>query len=151
MKIAASLPTAFARQLAIGVDLLPAEYNLTNVDDYEVDKNRLAQFQQLAVAGEFEDAMLAYHGIEMDKEKLAALRVIYNTTKPWLMGHVVGELLVRMESMTTNSKEALEIAQMITSTFKGTPVEANQPEKKKGLLLRFANQGMSVEVSDGQD
>lgn len=150
MKISASLPTAFARQLAIGVDLLPPGYDLNSVDDYEIDKNRLAQFQQLAVSGEFEDAMLAYHGLDLDFEKLAALRVIYKTTKPWLMGHVVGELLVRMESVATNSKEALEIAQMITTAFGGTASTAD-PEKKKGLLLRFANQGMSVEVSDAQD
>lgn len=146
MKITPSLPTAFARQIAIGVDLLPRDYNLLTVDDYEVDKTRLAQFQQLAVAGTFEEAMLAYHGLNLAEGKLAALRLIYNTTKPWLIGHVVGELLTRMEAIGTSSKEAADIAQMIVDAFAVDAPAAEGAENtgKRGLLVKFAPGVMEV-------
>lgn len=146
MKITPSLPTAFARQIAIGVDLLPRDYNLLTVDDYEVDKTRLAQFQQLAVAGTFEEAMLAYHGLNLAEGKLAALRLIYNTTKPWLLGHVVGELLTRMEAIGTSSKEAADIAQMIVDAFAVDAPAAEGAENtgKRGLLVKFAPGVMEV-------
>ena len=149
MKITPSLPTAFARQIAIGVDLLPRDYTLLSVDDYEVDKTRLAQFQQLSVAGTFEEAMLAYHGLNLAENKLAALRLIYNTTKPWLLGHVVGEMLTRMEAIGTSSKEAADIAQMIVDAFAAdtSSTEGTETTGKRGLLVKFAPGVM--EVSNG--
>lgn len=146
MKITPSLPTAFARQIAIGVDLLPRDYNLLSIDDYEVDKTRLAQFQQLAVAGTFEEAMLAYHGLNLAENKLAALRLIYNTTKPWLLGHVVGEMLTRMEAVGTSSKDAADIAQMIVDSFNPSSdaEEGTESTGKRGLLVKFAPGVMEV-------
>lgn len=148
IKLSPSLPTAFARQIAIGVDLLPSSYDLKSIHDYEIDLNRLAAFQQLAIAGSFDDAMLAYHGLNFDEEKLAALQLIYNTTKPWIMGHVMGEMLFRMEAAATGSKEALEIAAMFIEHF--GPKGKDGEQVKKGLLLRFTGP-VSMETANGQN
>lgn len=154
MKLTDSLPTAFARQIAVGVDLLPVDYDLHTVNDYDVDKKRLAQFQQLSVAGTIDDAMLAYHGIDLKERQITALQLIYKTTKPWLAGHVVGELLSRMESLTTDSKAAKEIAQMVLEIM-DPPLEGDGGvdhggRPKRGLLVSFASlNGDVIDVEAG--
>lgn len=144
MELSGALPTIFAKRLAIGVDLLEPEANQNNADDWVIDHDKLATFQQLSICGTFEDAMLVYHGIEMDERQLAALQLIYRTTNPWLMGHVTGLLLKSLESKLMNGRDKKEIAEILLQCVGYTPGEAKRgaenPEKVKGVLLKLAKE-----------
>ncbi len=143
MKTAQSLPTVFAKQLAVATKLIPEKQDVLNAVFYDACKQRLAAYQQLSIAGTKSDAMLAYHGVELSEDQQVALDLIFDTTKPWLLGHVMGEMLSRMESIGTGAKEALEIAVLFVESFaKATGMPDTQ---KKQLLVKVFGSG-KVEV-----
>lgn len=141
MRLSNSLPTLFAKTIALGVKLLPCSEKESHrmIAPYHDASDRLAAFQQLAISGTIADAMLAYHGEKLNKAQIAALELIYKTTKPWLMGHVVGEILHKIESDLQSGKDVTEQAKFILESF-GTE-GALDDKKKKQLLVRFAKVG----------
>lgn len=116
MKLATgALPTKSAQSISETVKLLPKERGRDTdaMDLYDDMLERLTEFQQMSFVCEFEAACIAYHGIELDEDQLVALDLIYKTTQPWLLGHVIGELLTLLSSDSFNSKEAVAAAQLI--------------------------------------
>ena len=120
-----SLPTIFAISIAEEVGL-----PTSGEDDFG---ERLRHFQQMAITCSFEEALIAYHGIEYDDDQKAALETIYNSTKPWLLGHVTGTLMKKLaeDRLTTDA------ARLIVSLIKenGEPLSEEFQSK---LIVKLA-------------
>lgn len=108
-----ALPTASAEAVLTSVGLLPKERDMNSVDEYDNLRDRLIEFQQMAMVCDIEDCMIAYHGIDITDEQQKGLDLVYKTTKPWLLGHVIGELLSLLQVKAANGKEVVESARMI--------------------------------------
>ena len=93
---AKTIPTIFATSVAEAVGLLPKGMDTLPDEEKFIISNpelRLIAFQQMAIATTFEEAMLAYHGVKLQDHQEVALKLIYRSTVPWLIGHVVSELI----------------------------------------------------------
>jgi len=134
MILSKSLPTIFAKAMAMSYDLYIVD-KFERQDEWEDLHDRLVIFQQLATSNDFEICLTAYWGVKLDDDKKKILKLIYDTTRPWLMGHVIGELLEKLQS--DERKDTSEIAQLILDNF----VKSGKIDEttKKGLLVRFAN------------
>jgi len=141
MKLANSLPTVFATTIAVSTKLLPARQDRKNHEEYEDQKDMLAAFQQLAIVGELEEAMLAYHGQKLTKPQKDALELIYKTTKPWLYGHISGELLNQLSSKFLSGKDKKDVTAMILQCMEGQHGSGDgggmDNEQMAGLLVRL--------------
>ena len=101
MILSNNVPTVFARSLAETVDLLRI-FKLENHVPYNQELARLKAFQQMSIVTTFEESMIAFHGIKINKTQKEALQVIYKSTRPWMLGHVVGVLLDKLDSKGQN-------------------------------------------------
>jgi hypothetical protein len=141
MKTSESLPTKLAKILAIGVDLyIPDRRQHEQIDDFIDLKERLAQFQQLAFATDFDTAMLVYLGHDMEtdgEEKRAALQLIFDTTRDFLLGHVMGVMLDKLDSKIIRGSEAADISRLLLENFNNNGKKTGVV--KKGMLVRFAD------------
>ncbi len=96
MITAQQIPTIFAQSLAMKVKLLPIDMNdVPGENEFTVPNAllRLSAFQQMAIACPYDEAIIAYHGVDLSEEQTAALMLIHKTTTPWLIGHVIAELI----------------------------------------------------------
>lgn len=142
MILSKSLPTKIAKVLAIGVDLyIPDNDNHNTVEDWEDKRDRLITFQQLAISGKIEDAMLAYHGLKLSEEQLSVLQTIFLTTQPWLMGHVVGRILEKLDGGLVSGRDATELATMLVDKINTD--KSIDKKTKRSLIVRFADVGVS--------
>ena len=140
MKVASALPTVFAKNIAMGVDLLPQEQNRKNHSNYDHMIATLGAFQQLAVVGNFDSAMLAYSFMSegMTTEQTQALEIIHGTTKEWLYGHITGELLNQLSSKLLSGRDKKEISETIIQCMEGQHGEGKvTTETMTGLLVRL--------------
>lgn len=143
-----NLPTVFATHIAAGVDL----YLLDSHEDpdlYEELRDRLVTFQQMALCNEFEVCLTAYLGynFENNPQRLEALKTIYQTTKPWLMGHVLGTMLEKLDRSDCKNPE--EVAQLLINNFAND--KKSDEETKRGLLVRFTDALPEAAVSDDEE
>ena len=95
------LPTNFARKLADNAGLSDTE-----VDDVD---QRLVNFQQMAISSSFDESLIAYYGTDLTDLQKDVLQTIYNSTVPWIKGHVAGVLMSRL----TESKLSIRAAEMV--------------------------------------
>jgi len=101
-----TIPTVFAKSIAQSSGLLEKiEFGETKnhvaIKDAE---QRLAYFQQMAIACSYEEARLAYYGCDISEEQETALKLIYESTMPWLIGHVVSELIDTKDKTAKNAE-----------------------------------------------
>ncbi len=123
-----SLPTIFAKSIAKEVGL-----PFSDIDDIG---ERLRHFQQMSITCEFEDALIAYHGVEVSDIQKDALETIYNSTRPWLLGHVTGVLMNKMSEEKFTTYAATLIVDLIKNS--GKPLSEDKQNK---LILVLANPG----------
>ena len=130
------LPTVFAKNICKEVDLLNRE---DCGPEFLEQVNRLQQFQQMSISCRFEQAKIAYHGIDLDEQQLKSLKLIYDTTKPWLQGHVVGAILDRINSKTTSNKDFSETVRTILEKLDSTD-ESNDKGgvRRKELIVKLS-------------
>ena len=121
MNFNANIPTIFAKELAETSGIIVKPQIGMNHSEYSDKVSRLKAFQQMALMVEFDEAMIAFHGQELDEEQKGVLQVIYSSTKPWILGHVVGELL---DKCSGDMKAAELILQ------KMNPQEENEGNRK---------------------
>lgn len=130
-----NVPTTFALSIAEASDLLSKLEMGNNHAKYKKQLDQLKCFQQMAITSSFEDAKIAFHGTELTEEQDEALKVIYKSTKPWMLGHVVGVLLDKLDTKMANkdfAESVRTIVEQLTKTEEGASTE-----KLKGMLVRL--------------
>lgn len=130
----ATLPTVYAREIAIEVDLHCGDE--LEVSEFEKDDANLSMFQQMAVSCSFERCLSVYRDMAIDEEQKAALKEIYDNTKDWISGYVVGELMKGLENPSNSGRDRKEIAEIILECF-GNKKSSNS-DKQRGILIRHA-------------
>ena len=100
-------PTNFARKLADSVGLRDVGYD-------DVDQC-LVNFQQMSMSASFEESLIAYHGVELTEQQRKALEIIYNSTIPWIKGHITGVLMTRL----TEDKLSIRAAELALGIISG--------------------------------
>ncbi|GAF70504.1 unnamed protein product, partial [marine sediment metagenome] len=88
-----SLPTIFAMNLGIASGLMLEMKAGVNHIQYGKKMDSMRAFQQMSITSSIEDSMIAFYGMDLTDEQKEILKVIYKSTKPWMLGHVVGVLL----------------------------------------------------------
>lgn len=73
------------------------------LDDVDI----MREFQQLAVSYDLETALLAYVEVELGDDQLEILEIIHKSTRPWLVGHVVGEIANQMNIKPIESAQVI--------------------------------------------
>lgn len=88
-------PTRAAEALAEAADLyIPYRYRDKDVDAFESYYYPLIEFQQMSVACDFSDCLIAaYHGFKLNEEQVDALVAIYESTRATLPGMIINELM----------------------------------------------------------
>ena len=137
MKMNSNLPTIFAISLARSVGLMH-EWDPNDEDmkmaDHTAEETRMVAFQQMAIGCDFEDALIAYHGVDLTKEQKVTLNIVYKSTVPWLVGHVVGELLDSMGGGVDKGKTAELILSELLKDGKVNPEIAKELVVKLQVL-----------------
>ena len=108
-------PTSFAKALVIDVNLFFAnvfemtsqDKNFSLADEYY---GRVIDFQKLSLFNNFEDSLIAYHGVKLSTKQKAALEIVHASSKTWALGHVAETLMKRLED---DPKQVAGIAQII--------------------------------------
>jgi len=136
-----NLPTTFAESLGKTFGLLAEEGKEFQKNKGHEKRLVMRTFQQMAVAATFEDSLIAYNGVNLNNEQIQALKVIYRSTRPWMLGHVVGVLLDKLDNAHTSNKDFAEsvrtIVEQLTKTEEGETTE----RMKKGLLVKMQDLG----------
>ena len=98
-------------------------------------------FQQMSIACSFQESLLAYHGEELNEEQLEALQIIYKSTKPWMLGAVVGNLMDRINNQKITNKDfAIAVSTILDQLSMGeSEGTAKATSKMKGLVFELAN------------
>ena len=134
MKTSQTLPTTFAISLGEISGILLKHGTGADAHEYMGRIELMKAFQQMAVTCSFEESLIAFHGFKLSDEQLESLKIIYKSTKPWMLGHVVGVLLEKLDSPKITNKDFAEsvrtIVDQLTETEGGKPVE-----KVKGLMV----------------
>ena len=139
MDVNKNIPTTFAKSLAnaagITIDFKAGQNHVDATDRLE----RLKAFQQMAVATEFDECLIAFHGQELSDEQKEVLKVIYKSTKPWMLGQVVGVLLNRLESAANRdfAESVRTIVEQLTKDENGNGGPSN---KMKGMLIKLTKE-----------
>ena len=134
-----NLPTTFASALAMTENLLHQDDDRNLTPDQKTEEyERLIAFQQIAVASSFEDCLIVYHLENLNKKQINILRLIYRSTRPWMLGHVVGILLDKLDGNMTNKDFAESVRTIVEQLTK--PETAGESRKLKGLVVKLAKE-----------
>lgn len=137
-----SMPTSFAISLAKECGLVNnQDRNISDHYENVVQSQTLGHFQQMAITCNFQEALIAYHGYELTKEQLDSLRIIYTSTKPWLLGHVVGVLMDKLDDPKLANRDFAESLRTIIEQIKETVPDPETKQAAKGMLVRLAKLG----------
>lgn len=134
MKIGSSLPTKLAEELGLKVKLLlPEKKAFEKAEEYKDLYDRMVYFQQMAVTSPIEDCLIVYVGKELTEEQISVLRLIHQSTKPWLRGHVVGACLDKIENPRTANRDFAESIRVVLENI-GVSVEVDEtnPRGRQG-------------------
>jgi len=136
-------PTSFAKRVAYKVGLYNVAENFVvrayNSDYLQTEMDAhvaLAEFQQMAIGAEFEMCLLAYHGEKLTKTQKEALEIIHKSTRPWLLGHVVGQLTSKMNS--SRDKDFVSACQMILGELMENDNDVPNEQTAKKLIIKLA-------------
>lgn len=137
-----NIPTIVAVKLAESVKLVNTLKRGASHKEYVEKMERLSMFQQMSIAVEFEDALIAFTGYQLNKKQTAVLEIIYKTTRPWMLSHVVGVLLDKIDGgmLEKDFGPATEIL-LRQLNANGDGVGAETPDGDKnainGMLVRL--------------
>lgn len=146
-----TFPTQFAILVAQQHELfVPPEYEAGNEVLWHELKDRLANFQKMAMSAAYDDCLIAYYGCEINEEQKEVLKFIYEKTKVWLMGHVAESIFDKLQKPTTTGKDARELAELLSNNFLGVNgnVQKMEPQQKRSAIIKFANLPPGTEISD---
>ncbi len=154
MLISSTLPTVFAKNLAHNVGLFIYDKDSHGQEDEWLSwRDRLITFQQMACSCTLETCMIVYNDEILDENQISVLKFIHETTKPWLMGHLAGTLIEKLNNPLITGKDAADLAKIIKETFGAGDSGDGESSKKKSWLVRFANipEGTEISVKDTVD
>lgn len=149
-----TFPTLFAIELSIGCGLyVPDDEETGNEEEWYDLRDRLSNFQKMAITSNFETSMVAYYSIkdELSTTQMEVLQFIHANTKSWLKGHVGAVMLDNLERTSrSNNKDKQAIAEMFLEHFVDkSDGEEGSKKKKKGLLVRFTDtEGNDIKLED---
>jgi len=79
-----------------------------------INHERLEEFQRFAVLSDLEQSLVAYHGVNLNKDQLGILELVHKHTAPFVKGLVAQELL---DTAKQKSRSSLEAAQLLMDTM----------------------------------
>lgn len=132
-----TLPTTFA--ISLGEEsgiLLKNDRHLQDHHDYFHLIELMRTFQKMSVSCAFQEALYAFHGVELSKEQKSTLEVIYKSTKYFMKGHVVSVLMDKLDSGRMSNRDFAESIKAIIDLLTD-PESESAKEKQKGLVVRF--------------
>lgn len=132
-----ALPTPFAISLGEASGMLLKNKTGVNHHEYTQLMIKMKCFQQMAVVSKFEEALISYHGMNLSDEQINALKIIYKSTKPWMLGHVVGVLLNKLDTKMAN-KDFAESVRTIVEQL--TAEDSETTQATKGLLVKLSSE-----------
>lgn len=135
MNLNGNVPTVFAQAIAKASGILGELEIGSNHPKYRIENDRLKAFQQMSITSSFEDSLIAYHGVDLNEDQKEALAVIYKSTKPWMLGHVVGVLLDKLDTRMANKDFAESVKTIVEQLTKTEDGETGT--KLKGMLVQF--------------
>ncbi len=130
-------PTSFAMMIAYSSGLLPVGTmvelsKIKRADEGWSDAMKmhicLKEFQSLAVINNFEDSLIAFHGVTLNKEQKLALEIIHKNMPTFARGLITSSLLNRVASAT--DKELVQISALLIEILSET-----DPFEKDDKLL----------------
>jgi hypothetical protein len=128
-------PTVFAQRLGEKVGLLfPRKNGMDHAKHMEAQE-RMQYFQQMAVTSKFEDCILSYIDIPLSDTQIESLKIIHQSTKPWITGHIVGELMNRIGSERTGNKDIAEAVRVLAEQAK-EPEHGRLTGKMQGIVVK---------------
>ena len=136
-----SFPTNFAMSIARATKIIIEDDEHGSLGIKIMDQTlRMKHFQQMSVACEFGDCLIAYHGENLTDDQIGALKIIHRSTKPWLLGVVVGSLMDRLNNpKITNKDFALSCATIIDQIQESDPNgNPTATAKVKSLVFEMA-------------
>lgn len=146
-----TFPTQFAILVAQQHGLfVPPEYEAGNEVLWHELKDRLSNFQKMAMSASYDDCLIAYYGYELTDQQKEILKFIFEKTKVWLMGHVAESIFDKLQKPATTGRDAKELAELLSNNFLGTVngKEKMGPEQTKSLLIKFANIPKGVKIGE---
>lgn len=142
MNLNGNIPTIFAQSVALASEIIVEPKPGKNHVDYNERVERLRAFQQMAIVVPFDECLIAFHGQELNEIQTEALQVIYKSTKPWMLGHVVGVLLNKLESSMANKDFAESVRTIVEQLTKDG--SSGPTEQLKGMIVKMARQEESA-------
>ena len=140
MNFSNNVPTLFAKSLAETSDILVIPEPGQNHLEYTERLMRLKAFQQMAVVVPFEECLIAFHGQELSEAQHNVLSIIYKSTKPWMLGHVVGVLLDKLDGKMAN-KDFAESVKVIVEQLTDTEAQEGGSDRLKGMMVTITREG----------
>lgn len=135
-----NVPTVFAMSLGKAAGIIVDAKVGQNHIEYTEKVERLKAFQQMAITVPFEECIIAFHGIDLDPEQKEVLKIIYKSTRPWMLGHVVGVLLNKLDSNLANKDFAEAIRTIIEQLTKDGTNGDGPSAKLKGMLVTYTTE-----------
>jgi hypothetical protein len=135
MQLNNQIPSVFATSLAEAAGLVMIAKPGHNHHEYTAQVSRLRAFQQMAVVVPFEEALISYHGQKLTKAHKAVLEVVYKSTKPWMLGHVVGVLLDKLDDRRMANKDFAESIKTIIEQLTKDDGTDGPGERLRGLMV----------------
>lgn len=136
------LPTDFAIALLENAEFLDTEAFIRTTKKQEQLNNErfrrlklVAQFQRMAICTTFDKAMIAFYGIEIDSAQNDVLKVIYDSTIPWMKGLVVDACLQALTHKYLNKSEFEAAVKAITEqTSQKAPDQTGK--RMQGIIVK---------------
>lgn len=135
------LPTDFAMKLMEKCKFLEIKKSGSDLVKRTILENVIADFQRLSLCTDFDNALIAFFGHELTGEQKDFLKVVYDSTKPWVMGLTIDACLNAVTFKTLGRNEFAEALKTIT--------EQTAEKKPEGGGKRM--NGILVRVSKGED
>lgn len=145
MKLATSaLPTPSALAIATAVGIMPKVRD-EDFELYDDNECKLMQFQQMSFVCTMEESLIAFYGVELTKVQLEGLDLIYKTTQPWILGHVIGELIGLISNEGFKGKDAVQAAELILQNL----IKDGLVDKESAAKLVVNMYGQQNSENDG--
>lgn len=131
------LPTDFALSLLENCEFIEQAKDCKNLPHLHKMRRLIADFQRMAICTTFEQAMIAFHGIDIDELQFDTLKVVYESTKPYIMGLTIDACIT---AITFKHLGKNEFAEAIKTIVEQTKVkEGDGPGKRmKGILVKVS-------------
>ena len=131
------LPTDFAISLLEEVGFVDRKVSGANLVEINKKYTRIADFQKMAITSPMDVAMIAFHGIELDDDVREVLKVVFDSTKPYIMGLTVEACINAVTYKTLGKNEFAEALKTLTEQTK-EKVTQNPTGRMRGIVVRVS-------------